>query len=215
VRPSAGYEDLADATGSAAVPALTSAVTPADGTGRIPLVGVAGTIAAGTVRTATFRLRVAAGAVAGNVIVPTAVVSGRSTPSGEAVSQPLQGTPLVVGTRPAAAVVKPAGTVAAAAAPATPATPARGTVICGSRRTVVVNVKPPAGKRWKAVTFAFGKTSVKGKKAAGTRGKKGYFTARLVFQGLPKGELKVAVKGVTTKGRTVRSTRTYHLCTKA
>ncbi|HWI73022.1 MAG TPA: hypothetical protein VNT55_13795, partial [Baekduia sp.] len=92
IRPSLGYEDLADAAGSAAVPALTSAVTPADGTGRIPLVGVTGTIAAGTVRTATFRLRVAADAVAGNVIVPTAVVSGRSTPSGGAVSQALQGT---------------------------------------------------------------------------------------------------------------------------
>ena len=43
---------------------------------------------------------------------------------------------------------------------------------------------------------------------------KGYFRARLVFQGLPKGPLTVAIKGVTTRGRTVRSTRTYNLCTK-
>jgi hypothetical protein len=215
VRPSRGYEDLTDAVGSAAVPALTGAVTPADGSGRIPLVGVSGTIAAGTVRTATFRLRVAAGAVAGNVIVPTARVSGRSTPSGEAVAQPLQGAPLVVGTRAAVVpAVKPAaaGPVAAAA---TPTTPARGTVICGSKRTVTVNVRPPKGKRWRSVTFSYAKKSVKGRRATGSRGKKGYFTARLVFQGLPKGELKVAVKGVTSRGRTVRSTRTYHLCTKA
>jgi hypothetical protein len=201
--------------GSAAVPALTGAVTPADGTGRIPLLGVAGTIAAGTVRTATFRLRVAAGAVPGDVIVPTAVVSGRSAPSGVAVSQPLQAAPLVVGARPApaaAAVARPAGSVAAAA---TPAPPARGTVICGSRRTVTVNVRPPQGRRWRAVTFSYAKRSVKGRKATGARGRKGYFTARLVFQGLPKGALKVAVKGVTTTGRTVRSARTYHLCAKA
>ena len=45
-------------------------------------------------------------------------------------------------------------------------------------------------------------------------GKKGYFRARLVFQGLPKGAIKVTLTGVTTKGRKVRSTRIYNLCTK-
>ena len=214
VRPAAGYEDLADAAGSGAVPALTTAVTPADGSGRIPLVGVTGTIGAGTVKVATFRLRVAAGAVAGNVIVPTAVLTGTSTPSGQAISQPLRAAALVVGTRPAAAPAGAAssapvaGPVAAASAPVA----SRAPVICASKRTVVVNVRPPKGKRWKVVTFTFATKSVKGRKATGARGKKGYYSAKLVFQGLPKGPLKVGVKGVTTAGKTVKSTRTYTLC---
>ncbi|MCW2984696.1 MAG: hypothetical protein JWR63_2266, partial [Conexibacter sp.] len=112
IRPAAGHEDLADATGSGTVSALTSAVTPADATGRIPLVGVGGTLPAGTTKTATYRLRVDAAAVQGNVIVPSAVVSGRSTPSGQAIAQPLTGNPLVVGARP----VTPAVAAAAAAA---------------------------------------------------------------------------------------------------
>jgi hypothetical protein len=87
-------------------------------------------------------------------------------------------------------------------------------VICGSRRVVTVNVRPPKGRRWKAVTFSFAKKSVTGRRAPGTLGKKGYFRARLVFQGLPKGPLKVSIKGVTTRGRTVRTSRTYNLCTK-
>jgi hypothetical protein len=211
VRPAKGYEDLADAAGSGAVPALTGAVTPADGSGRIPLVGVTGTIGAGTVKVATYRLRVAAGAVRGNVIVPTAVVTGRSTPSGQAVSQALQAAPLVVGVRAAAAPATPTPVAAPVAAASTPSA-SRAPVICGSRRTVVVNVRPPKGRRWKAVTFAFATRSVKGGKATGARGKKGYYSAKLVFQGLPKGPLKVAIKGVTTKGRTVRSSRTYTLC---
>lgn len=222
VRPAAGHEDLADAGGGADVVGLTSAVTPVDGTGRIGLVGVSGTIGAGTIRTATYRLRVAAGAVAGNVIVPTAAISGRSAQSGEAIAQPLVGNTLVVGARPAVAAppgATPGRTAAAGATVTAPAAvkqpAARGPVICGSRRVVVVNVKPPKGKRWKAVTFSYAKKSVKGRKAGGARGKKGYFTARLVFKGLPKGALKVSVKGVTTGGRTVRSSRTYRLCTKA
>ncbi|MCW2994765.1 MAG: hypothetical protein JWQ18_2260, partial [Conexibacter sp.] len=96
VRPAAGHEDLAGAVSTAAVPALTGPVTPVDGSGRIPLVGAYGAIAAGTVRTATYRLRVSADAVQGNVIVPTALVTGRSTPSDVAISQPLVGNPLVV-----------------------------------------------------------------------------------------------------------------------
>ncbi|WP_445152307.1 hypothetical protein [Baekduia sp. Peel2402] len=215
VRPAAGHEDLADAGGGADVVALTDAVTPTNATGKIGLVGVSGTIAAGTQRSAIYRLRVASNAVAGNVIVPTAVVTGRSADSDDAVSQPLVGNQLVVGAKPVVATpgkaVTPAGTVAAAGTTTT----SRGPVICGSKRVVVVNVKPPKGKRWKSVAFTFAKKTVKGKKATGTRGKKGYFTAKLVFQGLPKGELKVAVKGVTTKGKTVKSSRTYHLCTKA
>jgi hypothetical protein len=218
VRPAAGHEDLAGAGASAQVVALTTPVTPVDGSGRIPLIGVSGTIAAGATRTATYRLRVANNAAPGNVIVPAAVVSGTSAVSGGAVTQPLVGNTLVVGARaagpPAAGASAPARG-AAAASVAAPPSAARGTVICGSKRTVVVNVKPPKGRRWKSVTFSYAKKAVKGKKASGARGKKGYFTARLVFQGLPKGELKVTVKGVTTKGKTVTSTRTYHLCTKA
>lgn len=216
VRPAAGHEDLADAAGGGDVVALTGPVTPVGGDGRIGLVGVSGTIAAGSSKSATYRLRVSADAVQGNVIVPTALVTGRSADSGDAVSQPLIGNTLVVGVKPTTAPAKtttPAGTVAAVGT--TTSTTSRAPVICGSRRVVVVNVKPPKGRKWKSVTFTFAKKTVKGKKATGTRGKKGYYTARLVFQGLPKGELKVAVKGVTTKGKTVKSSRTYHLCTKA
>lgn len=215
VRPAAGHEDLADASGAADVVGLTGAVTPTDPSGRIALVGVSGTIAAGTTRSAGYRLRVAANAVAGNVIVPTAVVTGRSADSGDAVVQPLIGNQLVVGARPAATVPAKVTPAVVAGAATTPTTTSRAPVICGSKRTVVVNVKPPKGKRWKSVAFTFAKKTVKGRKATGTRGKKGYYTAKLVFQGLPKGELKVAVKGVTTKGKTVKSSRTYHLCTKA
>jgi hypothetical protein len=64
------------------------------------------------------------------------------------------------------------------------------------------------------VTFSFAKKSVKGSKAPGSKGRKGYFRARLVFQGLPKGALKVSIAGVTTRGKTVRGTRTYNLCAK-
>jgi hypothetical protein len=219
VRPAAGHEDLADASGRADVVGLTGAVTPVDGDGRIPLLGVSGRLAAGSATSATYRLRVAANAVPGNVIVPTATVSGRSADSGEAVTQALVGATMVIGAKPAASPAPAPGKAvtpgAAVAGAAKPSSSPRGPVICGSKRTVVVNVKPPRGKRWKAVTFTFAKRSVKGRKATGARGKKGYYTAKLVFQGLPKGELKVAVKGVTTKGRTVRSSRTYHLCTKA
>jgi hypothetical protein len=216
VRPAAGHEDLADASGRADVVGLTGAVTPVDGAGRIPLLGVSGRLAAGSATSATYRLRVAADAVQGNVIVPTATVSGRSADSGEAVTVPLVGNTLVVGARAAAVAPGPGRAVAPVAGTAKPSSSsARGPVICGSRRTVVVNVKPPKGRRWKAVTFTFAKKAVKGRRASGARGKKGYYAAKLVFQGLPKGELKVAIKGVTTKGRTVRSSRTYHLCTKA
>jgi hypothetical protein len=215
VRPAAGHEDLADTLTSAAVPALTGAVTPADGSGRIPLVGAYGTIPAGTIRTATYRLRVAADATYGNVIVPTALVTGRSTPSSTAISQPLLGNTLVIGVRGAAAPAPVAAAVpGAVAAAGTPAAAAHTPVICGSRRVVTVNVRPPKGKHWKSVTFSFSTKSVKGKKATGSRGKKGYYSARLVFQGLPQGPLKVAIKGVTTKGKTVKQSRTYNLCTK-
>ena len=87
-------------------------------------------------------------------------------------------------------------------------------MVCGSRRVVTVNVRPPEGRHRKTVTFAFAKKSVTGTKATGGLGRKGYFRARLVFQGLPKGPLKVAITGVTTRGRTVRSARSYLLCAK-
>jgi hypothetical protein len=79
---------------------------------------------------------------------------------------------------------------------------------------VVVNVRPPKGGRWTSVTVAFAKKSVKGRRASGTKGRRGYFRARLVFQGLPKGPLKVTIRGKTAAGRRVTSTRTYKLCTK-
>jgi hypothetical protein len=213
LRAAAGHEGVVDTGGSAALPALTVPVTTIDGAGRIPFVEIAGPLAAGAEKAARYRFRVAANAVQGNVIVPTAVVAGRSMPSGIDVTQPLQAPALVVGIRtvaPGAVVAKP---VTAASLAAAAASTVRGPVICGSKRTVTVNVKPPKGKHWKAVSFTFAKKTVKGKKATGSLGKKGYFRAKLVFQGLPKGPLKVAVAGTTTKGRKVKSSRTYNLCT--
>jgi hypothetical protein len=149
------------------------------------------------------------------VIVPTAVVSGRSVPSGGDVTQALQAAPLVVGVRGAAAApagARPAASGGAAVVAAATTGKPRGPVICASRRVVTVNVRPPKGRHWKAVTFAFAKKTVKGKKATGAQGKKGYYRARLVFQGLPKGPLKVAITGTTRQGRKVTSSRTYQLC---
>jgi hypothetical protein len=215
VRPAAGHEDLADASAAADVPSLTGPIAGLDAGGRIPIGAVAGTVVAGAVRSGSFQLRVSNSAVAGNTIVPTAVVKGRSVPSNTPVSVPVQAGALLVGALPAPsapAAARPsaaAGSVAAAARPGS-----RAPVICGSRRVVTVNVRPPRGRHWKAVTFSFANKSVKGKKATGSRGRQGYFRARLVFQGLPRGPLTVAIKGVTTRGRAVRSTRTYNLCTK-
>jgi hypothetical protein len=216
VATAAGREDVADVSATLPVPlgtraALGAATTFAVGT------DVLGLMPAGTSKAYEYRV-VVNDVPAGTRITPTGTLLGTSTPSGVAISRPLAGTALVTSVRSGAATggggaagvsATPAGVVAAAAKPA-----ARGPAICGSRRTVTVNVKPPEGKRWKSVTFTYAKKTVTGKKAAGSRGRKGYFTAKLVFQGLPKGPLKVAVKGVTTKGKTVRSTRTYNLCAK-
>jgi hypothetical protein len=55
----------------------------------------------------------------------------------------------------------------------------------------------------------------KGKKAKGRRGRRGDYTARLVFKGLPRGKLKVSITGTTTRGKKkVKRSRTYNLCVK-
>ena len=46
------------------------------------------------------------------------------------------------------------------------------------------------------------------------KGKIGYFRARLIFQGLPKGPITVKIVGKTTQGKTVNLQRRYKLCTK-
>jgi hypothetical protein len=216
VRPASGREDLADAAAAADVPARADALVGLDGEGRVPVGGLSGTVAAGAARSGTYQLRVSPGAAPGSTIVPTAVITGRSVPSGTPVSLPVQGAALAVGSRPApsAGAARPGTAAAAVAAAASKPSAARSPVICGSRRVVTVNVRPPKGRRWKSVTFSFAKKSVKGSKAPGSKGRKGYFRARLVFQGLPKGALKVSIAGVTTRGKTVRGTRTYNLCAK-
>ncbi|HEY6758228.1 MAG TPA: hypothetical protein VI318_02015 [Baekduia sp.] len=214
LRAAAGHEGVEGVSGSGAQPALTVPVTGVDATGRIPFVEMTGAVAAGTERAAHYRMRVAPNAVQGNVIVPTAVVSGRSVPSGGDVTQALQASPLVVGVRaaPPAAGGGAVPSAGASGSVAAAATTVRGPVICASKRVVTVNVRPPKKRHWKTVSFAFAKTTVKGKKATGTLGKKGYFRARLVFQGLPKGALKVSITGTTTRGGKVKSARTYNLC---
>jgi hypothetical protein len=216
VAAAAGHEDAMDVGGFADIPALTvagSAVLDPSGP-RIPFDGgQLGAIKAGTARSVSYTLKVTDGARPGNVVVPTAQVAGTSTPSGVPITQRLTAATFVVGVKPgpaaaAGAVVSPA---AAAATAAKSAAATKDPKICGSRRVVTVNVKPPKRARWKSVTFSYAKKTVKGKKAGG---KTGAFRARLVFQGLPKGALKVSITGVTTKGKKIRAARTYTLCAK-
>ncbi|MBI5106255.1 MAG: DUF11 domain-containing protein [Solirubrobacterales bacterium] len=172
---------------------------------------VLGTLPSPSSKVLEYRLRVPDDARVGLTFQPTAQIVGRSTPSGVALSHALKAEQFVVGRPPSPATPAP---VAAASTPAaTP--PKKDSRICGSRRVVVVNVKPPKGKRWKSVSFTWkgAKKATKGKKSKGSRGKRGYFTGRLVFQGLPKGQLTVTITGRTTKGKTVKRTRKYKLCT--
>jgi hypothetical protein len=217
VAAAAGHEDAMDVGGFADIPALTVAGSAAlDPSGlRIPFDGgQLGAIKAGTARSVSYTLKVTDSALPGNVIVPTAQVAGTSTPSRAPIAQRLTAGTFVVGVKPgpaaaAGAVVSPAAAGAPAAAKSAAAT--KDPKICGSRRVVTVNVKPPKRARWKSVTFSYAKKTVKGKKAGG---KTGGFRARLVFQGLPKGALKVSITGVTTKGKKIRAARTYTLCAK-
>ena len=219
VAAAAQREGVGDLTALAAIPAATSAPGAAlDATGaNVVLAPQLGAVAPGAGRRATYQLRVDAGAAPGTTIAPVADVSGRSIGSDVPVSAHLAAAPLVVAARPVPAVVPatPAtpGAVAAAATPgaAKPGatTPAKGTArICTSRRVVTVNVRPPRGRRWKSVTASFASKRIQARRV----GRKGYFRARLVFQGLPKGALTVRLTGVTTRGQTVRRTRTYQLC---
>src|SRR4051794_12390562 len=216
---------VADAPGRQAVEAINArapappATMLADAPGEAAITfppAAFGTIVAGDRRSVGYGLRVAADAAPGTAIAPQATVHGRSVETGEDVAVDLAAPRLVVAARPPVAGASAAAAAAAAAgqvAGKTPATAASAR-ICAPRPGVAGNVRPPKGRHWKSVTVAFAKKSVKGKKAPGAQGKKGYFRARLVFQGLPKGPLKVSIAGVTTRGKKVRSTRTYNLCVK-
>jgi hypothetical protein len=209
-----GHEDVEDLAATAPVPDRTTA-DAAGADGLVPL--SFGSLASGATKAKVYELKVAPDAPAGSTITGTAHLAGRSVPSSSPVSHDLTAVPLVVALPPAApAALTPASVAAAAATPGS--APAKAPVdsrICGSRRVVVVNVRPPKGRHWKSMTMAFAKKKVKAKRATkGTFKKKGYFTARLVFQGLPKGPIKIAITGKTTRGKTVKRSRTYRLCTK-
>jgi hypothetical protein len=209
VADAAGREDVSDLTATIAVPGATT--LSSDAAARTLTFGppVFGTLASGTSRALPFTLRVDDAAAPGTVVAPLGTVRGTSVGTGARVAHDVTAPRLMVVARPVpAAPVRPGA--AAAATPGSVAAGSNASPICASRRVVVVNVKPPKGRRWKAVTFSYATKAVKGKKASAT----GTFRARLVFQGLPKGPLKVSVKGVTTKGKVVRSTRTYNLCAK-
>jgi hypothetical protein len=206
----AGREGLEDVAAVAPVPAGTTAALAGlvtDGSFRFGP-SVFGTLPTGTSKAYEYRV-VVGDVAAGTRLAPTATLTGRSVPSGTEVSKAVTSPPLTTSRRAAPAATAP---VAVSAASVAAATPSRASLICASKRTVTVNVKPPKGKHWKSVTLAFATKSVKAKKATGAQGKRGYYRAKLVFQGLPKGPLKVSVKGVTTAGKTVKSTRTYNLC---
>jgi hypothetical protein len=212
VADAAGREDIADVTATAPVPPSVVAVGEGSATSLTFGPPAFGMIAAGASKAVSYTLRVDAGAAPGTTITPTASVLGRSVGTDVTVRHELAAVRLVVSARPrpAAAIAPATMSAAAAAALGRPIAAAAGSRICGSRRVVVVNVKPPRGKRWKSVSVSFAKKTVRGKKT----GRTGSFRARLVFQGLPKGALEVSIKGVTTKGRMVRSSRTYNLCVK-
>jgi hypothetical protein len=216
VADAAGRQDVDDVTATAPVPAATTLADAPTQPAATFAPASFGTIAAGDRRAVSYALRVDPSATPGTTIAATASVRARSTQTATRVGVDVAAPRLVVAARPVAASSAGGPSAAAAGAAATAGLkPGAGASrICASRRVVTVNVRPPTGRRWKSVRFAFATKSITGARAPGAQGRKGYFRARLVFQGLPKGPLKVAITGVTTRGRTVRSARSYLLCAK-
>ncbi|HEX2084140.1 MAG TPA: fibronectin type III-like domain-contianing protein [Solirubrobacteraceae bacterium] len=74
--------------------------------------------------------------------------------------------------------------------------------VCASRRNFVIRL-PRRLKRGARVTYA-------GRRATIIRGRR--LRARIDLRGLPKGRVRVRVRGRTRSGRIVRQTRVYRLC---
>ena len=76
---------------------------------------------------------------------------------------------------------------------------------CTSRRLVQIRLRAPRGVKFRSATI-----TLNGKRIATRHGKR--ITAPVDLRGLAKGTYKVVIRAVTTKGRVVRGTRTYHTC---
>ena len=107
----------------------------------------------------------------------------------------------------------PAGPQGPADAPGAPAADApRGAVLgaqfrsCVSRRHFTIRIRQRKGAHIvKATVILRGKAvkTVKGKRV----------TAPIVLRGLPKGAFTLRIRAVTTQGKVLNGTRTYHTCT--
>ena len=76
---------------------------------------------------------------------------------------------------------------------------------CTSRRLIQIRLRHPRGTKFRSATV-----TLNGKRIATRRGKR--ITAPIDLRGLSKGTYKVVIRAVTTKGKVVRGTRTYHTC---
>ena len=78
---------------------------------------------------------------------------------------------------------------------------------CASRRDFFIRVRRRHGERIQRATVL-----VNGKRVRTYRGRR--LRARINLRGLPRGTVKVRVYAVTSKGKRVVRTRTYHTCTR-
>jgi hypothetical protein len=76
---------------------------------------------------------------------------------------------------------------------------------CTSRRLIQIRLRHPRGSKFRSATV-----TLNGKRIAARHGKR--ITAPIDLRGLPQGTYKVVIRAVTTKGKVVRGTRTYHTC---
>jgi hypothetical protein len=79
---------------------------------------------------------------------------------------------------------------------------------CLSRRVFRIRLHRPAKGQGRIRSV---RVTVNGKRVKVRRGKR--YTARVDLRGLPRGTARVAITVRTTKGRTLRSARTYRTCT--
>jgi hypothetical protein len=76
---------------------------------------------------------------------------------------------------------------------------------CTSRRALTIHIRRHRGVHYRSATV-----TMNGKRIATRRGKR--ITAPISLQGLPKGTYRLVIRVVTSKGKVLRGTRTYHTC---
>jgi uncharacterized repeat protein (TIGR01451 family) len=78
--------------------------------------------------------------------------------------------------------------------------------VCGSKRSFTITLR-----KLKGITFKKATIVVNGKKAK-VRKVKGRFTAKIDLRKIGRKTIKVKIRAVTTKGKVMKGTRTYHPC---